>query len=138
MRIVIFNSRKILIGTFLIITGLISSCFDFSESKFIDIGEGFEFGYYNGNRDLMNVYYNDGGLFPFVCTKVNWNKNYIIVTCKEENGQVLYFIVNKTEYMLNPIQFKSNGIAGPFNYESLIKTEIYKENYLIMNANSIP
>ena len=111
---------------------LISSCFDFNGSKFKDIGGGFKYGYYNGNYDLLDVYYNDGGIFhQMKSVKIGWNPNYIFVNCETlEDRQSSYFIIDKMKYQSNPIQLKSVGVLGPLNYDSLPQTDFYRKNHL--------
>lgn len=117
--------------TFLILS--LASCFDFTSGKFKYLGEGFKFGFYNGDHELLNIYYNDGGIIPssYKCSKVEWNQYYIFVSCEERKyGHNSCFIIYKSKYKENPIEFNSKGVIGPLNCDSLFQTDFYKKTQI--------
>jgi hypothetical protein len=110
---------------------LFTSCFDFSPSKFKNIGDGFQYGYFNGSFDLLDIYHNDAGIFhQMKCTQAEWNQSYIFVNCETlKEHQNLYYIIDKLKYNSNPLQLGSIGVLGPLNYDSLIQTDFYRKNH---------
>jgi hypothetical protein len=110
------------------------SCFDFSKSKSYDIGDGFDYGYYNNDIKLSNIYYRSGGIFPYQCINVRWNDNLIYVECKDrKNDEIFHFIIDKAKYKLQPRQFESIGIKGPLNYDSLLKSTFFQNKEMGKN-----
>jgi hypothetical protein len=113
----------------IIILVLLQSCFEFSKHGSQDLGDGFEYYYFNNSIETANIYFNDSGIFPYQCNSVKWNDSLIFIECNQKNDQQkLFFILNKTLYQQSPQQFESIAINGPLNYDSLIKSGFFEYN----------
>jgi hypothetical protein len=118
-----FNLRSLLSSCIGIIFCLaLNTCAEFS--NFTDLGNGYQFGYYNNSKLTCNVFYNDSGIIPGVCNYVEWNEKYILARAyktnkPDQNSILANYLIDRDIYAMDPRQKESKGVIGPLSQDSL-------------------
>lgn len=119
---------------------MISSCFE--SPHFYDLGDGYQFGYYNNSKSTSNVFYNDAGIIKGICYYIEWNDNFIMVKSYASNSldtkplEIETFLIDKKLYSANPMQSESEAVIGPLSDDSL-KSIMSKKNILFRSQREI-
>ena len=110
---------KLLFFPVLVFILTISLCVEVGDIQ--EIGEGFSFGYFENEKSTANVYYNSAGIFRGICNTIKWNSKFILVKVKQKGGDEIeqYFLVNKDDYINQPMQMESKGVIGPISNDSV-------------------
>ncbi|UAY53250.1 hypothetical protein [Ferruginibacter albus] len=120
--------KNVIVLSFIFLTG----CFE--SGTFYDLGNGFNFGYYNNTKKTSDIFYNDTGILNSICHLVKWNDNYILAQCYYHDKNIIrdtFYLINKQLYKDNPKQLQSDGILGPLSKDAILKIMSEKDIHLI-------